>query len=43
MAKDHINIGIQMKHKELTETFMMISNWNKPFGIHDLYKITSAL
>ena len=27
-----------MKRNELTETFMMISNWKKPFGLHDLYK-----
>ena len=26
MAVDH-NIGIQMKRKVLTKTFMMISNW----------------
>ena len=25
------NIGIQMKQKELTKTFMMISNWEKHF------------
>ena len=24
-------IGIQMKRKELTKTFMMILNWEKPF------------
>ena len=28
MAVDY-NTGIQMKQKELTETFMMISNWKK--------------
>ena len=27
-----------MKLKELTKTFMMISNWKKPFGLHSLYK-----
>ena len=27
-----------MKQKELTQTFMMILNWKKPFGLHDLYK-----
>ena len=27
------NIGIEMKRKELTETFMMISNLTKPFGL----------
>ena len=26
-----------MKHKELSKTFMMISNWYKPFGLHELY------
>ena len=35
-------MGIQMNHKELTKTFMIISNWNKPFGLHELYKINSA-
>ena len=28
MAVDN-NIGIQMKQKELTKTFMIISNWKK--------------
>ena len=28
-----------MKQKEVTETFMMISNWKKPFGFHCLYKL----
>ena len=32
-----------MNQKELTKTFMMISNWKNPFGLHDLYKINSAL
>ena len=32
------NIGIQMKQKELTKTFMMISNWRKLFGLHRLYR-----
>ena len=27
-----------MKRKELTETFMMISNRKKPFGFHGLYQ-----
>ena len=27
-----------MKQKELTKTFMMISDYKKPFGIHVLYK-----
>ena len=31
-------MGIQMNQKELTKTSMMISEWNKPFGLHDLYK-----
>ena len=25
------NIGFQMNRTELTKTFMMISNWKKPF------------
>ena len=32
-----------MNQKELTKTFMMISNGLKPFGLHDFYKINSAL
>ena len=36
------NIGIQMSQKELTKTFMMLLNWLKPFGFHDLNKINSA-
>ena len=28
-----------MNKKELTKTFMMISNWNKPFGLHDYTKL----
>ena len=28
-----------MNQKELTKTFMMISKWTKPFGLHGLYKI----
>ena len=32
-----------MNQKELTKTFMMISNWIKPFGLHGLYKNISAL
>ena len=28
---------IEMKRKELIKTFMMISNWKKPFGLHVLY------
>ena len=31
------------KQKELTEPFMMISNWKKPFDPHGLYKNTLAL
>ena len=27
-----------MNQKELTKTFMMISNWKKHFDFHDLYK-----
>ena len=37
------NIDIHMNQKELTETFMTISNSKKPFGLHGLYKIISAL
>ena len=32
-----------MKRKELSEPFMMISNWKEPFGLHSLYKNNSAL
>ena len=33
-----------MKRKELTKTFLMISNWKKnTFGLHDLYKIIQRL
>ena len=32
------NIRIQMSLKELTKTFMMISNWKKSFGLHGLNK-----
>ena len=32
-----------MNQKELTKTFMMIPNWLKLIGLHDLYKINSAL
>ena len=32
-----------MKREELTKTFMMISNWKKPFALHGLYKNISAL
>ena len=28
-----------MKQKELYNTFMMILNWKKPFGLQGLYKI----
>ena len=31
-----------MKRKELTETFIMISNWTEPFGLHDLCKNIAA-
>ena len=27
-----------MNQKELTKTFMMISNWKKTFGLHGFYK-----
>ena len=32
-----------MNHKDLNETFITISNWLKPFVLHDLFKINSAL
>ena len=32
-----------MKQKELTKTFMMISNQEKTFDLHGLYKNISAL
>ena len=35
-------MGIQMKQKELTKTFM-ITNWKKPLGLQDLYQDISAL
>ena len=31
-----------MNRQELTKTFMMISNWKKPFGFHDFYSKYSA-
>ena len=31
-------MGIQMKQKEPTKTFMMISNWQNLFDLHGLYK-----
>ena len=35
----HMHIDIQVKREELTQSFMMISNWKRPFSLHDLYKI----
>ena len=32
-------MGIQMKQKVLTKTFMMILNWKKPFDLYSLYKL----
>ena len=32
-----------MNRKELNKTIMMISNWNKPFGLQGFYKNSSAL
>ena len=32
-----------MNQKEPTKTFVMISNWKKPFGLHGLHKKYSAL
>ena len=45
MAVDpyHTCVGIKMKQKELTKTFIMISNWKNPFGFYGLYKNMSAL
>ena len=37
MAVDH-NIGIQMNPKELTKTFMTISNWEKNLGLQGFHK-----
>ena len=37
------NIGIQMKRKELTKPFMMISNWKKHFGCDVFLQINLAL
>ena len=31
-----------MNQKELTKTFMIISNWEKTFSLNDLYKINAA-
>ena len=31
-----------MKQNELTETFMMILNWEKPIGLYGLYRIISC-
>ena len=42
MVVDTQHIGIQMKRKELTKIFMMISNWKTPFGRHVLYKKMST-
>ena len=42
MANDIYNIGIQMKLRQLTETFVTISNWKNPFGLHGLYTNISA-
>ena len=33
----------QIKQKQLTKSFMMILNSDKNFGLHDLYKNTSAV
>ena len=37
------NIGIQIKQKKLTETFIMMSNWEKRLLFHGLYKHILAL
>ena len=39
MAENGHNIGFQMNREELTNTFMMISNWKKPFGLHGYVRI----
>ena len=39
MVEDPQYIGIWMKQKELTKTFMMISNWKNPFGCDFFYKL----
>ena len=39
----HIHVGIQMMRKELTKTFITISNGKEPFNLHGLYKNISAL
>ena len=41
MDVDPYIIGIQMKRKEPTKIFMMISN-KKTFGFHSLYKIIKS-
>ena len=43
MAVEPLYIGIQMKREQLTYPFTMISNCNKPFGLHGLFKNISAL
>ena len=43
IAVDKFNICIQMRRKELTKTFMMISNCKKNFGLHGLYENISTL
>ena len=42
MAVDQDHIGIQMNRIELTDTFMMILKWKKPFGLHGFYKKNST-
>ena len=36
MVVDSYNMGIQKNREELTETFMMILNWEKPFSLQGL-------
>ena len=36
------NTGVQINRKELTRTFMMISNSEKPFSLHGLNNNISA-
>ena len=42
-AVDPEHICIYIKRKGSTKTFMMISNWQKTFGLHGLYENISQL
>ena len=39
MAVDPYNIGIQMNQKELTNSFMMISNWKTTWFIQKYFSV----